>query len=110
MYTFIVQHSKTGLYDNDSISVIHGKLQSHDGAVVKENCFAYVKNDTKPLVFKCWQEATMPVTDIQQLRKLHEKYSALLAYLDLLDQEIDKHSARLEEIRKKKAEENKEQK
>ena len=52
----------------------------------------------------------MPVTDIQQLRKLHEKYSALLAYLDLLDQEIDKHSARLEEIRKKKAEENKEQK
>lgn len=61
MYTFIVQHSKTVLCDDDSISVIHGKLQSHDGAVVKENCFAYVKNDTKPRVFKCWQDK--PVFD-----------------------------------------------
>ena len=50
----------------------------------------------------------MPVTDIQQLRKLHEKYSALFSYIALLNQEIARRSARLEELRKK--EEKKEQK
>ena len=50
----------------------------------------------------------MPVTDIQQLRKLHEKYSALFAYITLLNREIARRSARLEELRKKKAEEKKE--
>ena len=51
----------------------------------------------------------MPVTDIQQLRKLHEKYSALFAYITLLNREIARRSARLEELRKKeekKAEKN----
>ena len=43
----------------------------------------------------------MPVTDIQQLRKLHEKYSALFAYIKLLNAEIARRSARLEELRKK---------
>ena len=47
----------------------------------------------------------MPVTDIQQLRKLHEKYSALFSYITLLNAEIARRSARLEEIRKKKEEE-----
>lgn len=44
----------------------------------------------------------MPVTDIQQLRRLHEKYSALFAYIKLLNAEIARRSARLEELRKKK--------
>lgn len=52
----------------------------------------------------------MPVTDIQQLRKLHEKYSALFSYITLLNKEIARRSARLEELRKKKTEEKKEQK
>ena len=43
----------------------------------------------------------MPVTDIQQLRRLHEKYSALFAYIKLLNAEIARRSARLEELRKK---------
>lgn len=52
----------------------------------------------------------MPVIDITNLIKLRKKYSSLLAYIDLLNQEIDKHSTRLKEIRKKKAEDKKEQK
>lgn len=43
----------------------------------------------------------MPVTDIQQLRRLHEKYSALFSYIKLLNAEIARRSARLEELRKK---------
>lgn len=43
----------------------------------------------------------MPITDIQQLRKLHEKYSALFSYVALLNAEIARRSARLEELRKK---------
>ena len=43
----------------------------------------------------------MPVTDIQQLRKLHEKYSSILSYIALLNAEIARRSARLEELRKK---------
>lgn len=50
----------------------------------------------------------MPVTDITQLRKLHEKYSSLLSYIALLNAEIARRSARLEELRKK--EEKKEEK
>ena len=49
----------------------------------------------------------MPVIDITNLIKLRKKYSSMLAYIALLNQEIDKHSARLEELRKKKAEEKK---
>lgn len=52
----------------------------------------------------------MPVIDITNLIKLRKKYSSLLAYIDLLNQEIARHSARLEEIRKKKAEDKKEHK
>lgn len=52
----------------------------------------------------------MPVTDIQQIRQLHEKYSSILSYIALLNTEIARRSARLEELRKKKAEEKKEQK
>lgn len=52
----------------------------------------------------------MPVTDIQQLRKLHEKYSALLSYIALLNAEIARVSARLEELRKKKQETKEKQK
>jgi hypothetical protein len=37
------------------------------------------------------------VTDITQLQKLHEKYSALFSYIALLNAEI----ARLDELRKK---------
>lgn len=44
----------------------------------------------------------MPVTDITHLQKLHEKYSALFSYIALLNQEIARRSARLEELRKKK--------
>ena len=47
----------------------------------------------------------MPVIDITNLIKLRKKYSSMLAYIALLNQEIDKYSARLEEIRKKKEEE-----
>lgn len=61
MYTFIVQHFQTVLCGGDSISAVHGKLQSRDGAEVKENCFAYVKNDAKPCIFQCWQD--IPVFD-----------------------------------------------
>ena len=49
----------------------------------------------------------MPVIDITNLIKLRKKYSSMLAYIALLNQEIDKHSARLEELRTKKAEEKK---
>ena len=51
----------------------------------------------------------MPVTDIQQLRRLHKKYSALFSYIKLLNAEIARRSARLEELRKKN-QETKEQK
>lgn len=44
----------------------------------------------------------MSVTDITQLQKLHEKYSALFAYIKLLNAEIARQSASLEELRKKK--------
>lgn len=43
----------------------------------------------------------MPVTDITQLQKLHKKYSALFSYIALLNAEIARRSARLEELRKK---------
>lgn len=46
----------------------------------------------------------MPVIDITNLIKLRKKYSSLLAYIDLLDQEIARHSARLKELRKKNQE------
>ena len=53
----------------------------------------------------------MPVIDITnliKLRKLREKYSSILSYIALLNQEIARRSARLEELRKKKEEEKKE--
>ena len=43
----------------------------------------------------------------QHIDKLHEKYSALFSYIALLNAEIARRSARLEELRKK--EEKKEQ-
>ena len=49
----------------------------------------------------------MPVTDITQLRKLHEKYSALFSYITLLNAEIARRSARLEEMRKKEEQQKK---
>lgn len=50
----------------------------------------------------------MPVIDITNLIKLRKKYSSLLAYIALLNTEIARRSARLEELRKK--EEKKEEK
>lgn len=44
------------------------------------------------------------ITDIRQLRKLHCKYASVLSYIALLNKEIAKRSAKLEERRKKKEE------
>ena len=40
-------------------------------------------------------------------KKLHEKYSSILSYIALLNAEIARRSAKLEEMRKKKTEEKK---
>lgn len=50
----------------------------------------------------------MPVTDIEQLRKLHEKYSALFWYIALLNAEIARRLAILEELRKNQEQQKKE--
>lgn len=44
------------------------------------------------------------LTDIRQLQKLHCKYASVLSYIALLNKEIAKRSAKLEELRKKKEE------
>lgn len=41
-------------------------------------------------------------TQIRQVRKLHCKYASMLFYIALLNKEIAKRSAKLEELRKKK--------
>ena len=43
-------------------------------------------------------------TQIRQVRKLHCKYASVLSYIALLNKEIAKRSAKLEELRKKKEE------
>lgn len=50
----------------------------------------------------------MPVTDIEQLRQLHEKYSALFSYIALLNAEIARRLAILEELRKNQEQQKKE--
>ena len=54
MYTFICEKSVTALIGDDTVALADGKLQAQDGTEIR-NCLAFIKNDAKPVIIKCWQ-------------------------------------------------------